>query len=134
MTALTVRSWPKGRLPTLRRERSFVDEATTPILRPEQTSHDKESTVFPEIDISITTKCGCHTSSCRNLCLPAAQHATESECLGFQMFHHVLLLLLPVTQECTVNYSSVSRTHSKQAVFSPQIQTPLCNIRYTILA
>lgn len=86
MTALTVRSWPKGRLPTLRRERSFVDEATTPILRPEQTFQDKESTVFPEIDISITTKRGCHTSSCRNLCLPAAQHAKQSDCLCFQMF------------------------------------------------
>jgi len=123
MTALTVRSRPKGRLPTLRRERSFVDEATIPILRPEQSSQDKESTVFLEIDISITTKCRCHTSSCRNFCLPGAQHETDSDCLNFQMFLHVLLL--PVTHDCVVHYSAVSRTHSKQAVFSPQIQTPL---------
>ena len=123
MAALTVRSRPKGRLPTLRRERSFVGEATTPILRPQQTSQDKESTVFPEIDISITAKCGCHTSSCRNFCLPAAHHATESDCLSFRMFLHVLQL--PVTQDCTADYSAVRRTPSKQVVVSLLIQTPL---------
>lgn len=79
MTALTVRSRPKGRLPTLRRVRSFVDEATTPILCHEQSSKDKESTAFPEIDISVTTKCGCHTSSCTNFCLHAAEQATYND-------------------------------------------------------
>lgn len=123
MTALTVRSGPKGRLRTLRRVRSFVDEATTPILCHEQSSKDKESTAFPEIDISITTKCGCHTSSCRNFCLPAAQQATYNDCLSFRMFLYVLLLL-PVPHDRMVHYRAVKTAHSKQAVFSPQIQNP----------